>query len=277
MLTANFFETIQKIQTLAVLTVIITVIVWETVFPFMNFFLGRTKDRIIHAGKNWGLATANLMMQRFLFVGAWLFASVWSKKHGLGLLDQFGIPIWLHGLSAFFILDFWTYWWHRLTHRVPFLWRFHQIHHSDPKMDVTTAYRFHFGEIFISSTLRIPLILFLGLELWEIALFDMLIFVNIQFHHANIGLPGRGDKIFSLFLTSPNMHKVHHSINPKEYNRNFTFFLSIWDRLFGTFWENPVPETIQFGLKDKIDPSDQRLSALLTSPFKRLSLTKKRP
>jgi len=265
----DLLHEIQQIQTWTLLIVILAVVTWETLLPFAPFFAGRSKDRLIHAGKNWGLAAANLLMQRFLFVGIWLFASVWTKKHGWGLLDQFSIPLWIHALLAFIILDCWTYFWHRLIHRVPFLWRFHKVHHSDPTMDVTTAYRFHFGEIFISSVLRIPFIVFLGLDLWEIVLFDMLIFVNIQFHHANLGLSSRGDKIFSLFLTSPNMHKVHHSVDPKEYDSNFTFFLSVWDRIFGTFRENPAPETIHFGLEGKMDPEEQKLTALLSAPFRK--------
>ncbi len=119
----------------------------------------------------------------------------------------------------------------------------------------------------MSSVLRTVMIVLLGIHFWEIALFDALVFLNIQFHHANIGLPERWDRLFRVFLASPAMHKVHHSDDPSEYNSNFSFFLSAWDRLFGTFQLNPNPQTITFGLRDAKDPESQRLTQLLRKPF----------
>jgi sterol desaturase/sphingolipid hydroxylase (fatty acid hydroxylase superfamily) len=265
----EFLQAIQQTRTLAVVLTVTLVVAWETLFPFMILFKGGIKLRIFHALKNWCLAFCNLLMQRYLFIGIWLTTEMWTNEKGWGLLTQLTDSMWIHGIVAFLVLDVWTYWWHRLNHRIPFLWRFHQVHHSDSQLDVTTAYRFHFGEIFISSLLRIPFILLLGVQLWEIVLFDALVFVNIQFHHANIGLGRKGDRLFSLLLTSPAMHKVHHSIDPSEHNSNFTFFLSIWDRLFATFKRHPDPEGIQFGLRDKQNSGSQKLFTLLASPFKK--------
>ncbi len=259
-----------KESQLKILIVIITLLtLWESVLPAIEMFKEAQKERLFHAGKNWALAGINLLIQRFFFIGLWLLTQEFSEEHGWGLLRLIDIPLWAQGLLAFVILDYWTYWWHRLLHKVPFLWNFHQVHHSDPTMDVSTAYRFHFGEIFLSSFLRIPFIFFLGLELWEIVLFDTLIFINIQIHHANISFHNKIDSIFSLFLTSPKMHKIHHSIKAQEHNSNFTFFLSIWDHLHGTYKTSNFPELIKFGLPNHSTTKKQTIYSLITSPFRR--------
>ena len=118
-----------------------------------------------------------------------------------------------------------------------------------------------------SSMIRIALIPLFGLHLWEIALFDLILFANVQFHHANIALPRGWDGFFRIFLTSPDMHKVHHSMNPKELNSNYTAFLSIWDRNFGSFKMVDSPEEIDFGVEGYRDPKQQKLSSLVVCPF----------
>ena len=169
---------------------------------------------------------------------------------------------------AILMFDLFTYWFHRLSHRIPFLWRFHRVHHSDPHMDVTTANRFHLGEVMISSVLRIPLIALAGVELWHLALYELLMFSIVQFHHANIALPGALDRLLRVFIVTPAMHKVHHSRIQKETDSNYTSLFSFWDRVFGSF-KIRKPEDlgkIQLGL-DGYDCTDkQRLIGLLKTP-----------
>ena len=127
------------------------------------------------------------------------------------------------------------YAWHRINHRVPFLWRFHRVHHSDAQMDVTTASRFHTGEIALSSLLRIPLILALGVTAWQLVLYETMMFGVVQFHYANIALPPRAESVVSRVIVTPTMHKVHHSRWQPETDSNYSAMLSVWDRLFGSF------------------------------------------
>jgi len=154
-----------------------------------------------------------------------------------------------------------------MNHRVPFLWRFHKVHHSDPHMDVSTANRFHFGEIILSSILRIPVILLLGAELWHLALYEAILYPVVQFHHANIGVGRRLDRFLRLFITTPEMHKAHHSRWQPETDSNYTSLLSIWDRVFRSFRLRKDPHEIQLGLDGYDEPQKQTLWGLLRTPL----------
>lgn len=125
-----------------------------------------------------------------LFVGLWWTTAAWAERHQFGLLHWLALPAGVRLAAAFLLFDAWMYGWHRLNHRVPFFWRFHRTHHSDPKMDVTIANRFHLGEIALSSVLRVPVIALLGLQIWELALYELAMFAVVQFHHANVALAG---------------------------------------------------------------------------------------
>ena len=140
---------------------------------------------------------------------------------------------------ALLVLDAFTYFWHRANHRLPFLWRFHRVHHADAKMDVTTASRFHIGEIAMSSVLRMPLLFLTGIRLWELGIFEAAMLLVVQFHHANIGVGARLDRWLRLFIVTPAMHKVHHSRVSVETNSNYSSLLSVWDRVFGTYRVTP--------------------------------------
>ena len=140
------------------------------------------------------------------------------------------------------------------------------MHHSDPLMDVTTANRFHTGEIVLSSLLRVLVLALIGASLGELALFESIMFANTQIHHANIGFSEKVDRFMRIFLTSPAMHKVHHSRLQPETDSNYTALLSVWDRLFGSFRLRADPHEIQFGLDDTDKPDQQSLPGLLKMP-----------
>jgi sterol desaturase/sphingolipid hydroxylase (fatty acid hydroxylase superfamily) len=170
---------------------------------------------------------------------------------------------------AVVVLDLWTYWWHRANHRWTLLWRFHRVHHSDSSMDVTTAVRFHLGELLISAGLRLALITLLGLPLAALLLYDGAVTVATQFHHANIGL-GRWDRWIRRLIVSPNMHKIHHSKIRAETNSNYSTVLSLWDRAFSTYRDRDDCHAIRFGVPRMTDESFQTLKGLALTPFRRL-------
>lgn len=173
-------------------------------------------------------------------------------------------------IVAILLLDFWTYWWHRLNHRIPFLWRFHSVHHTDPKMDVTTASRFHFGEIILSSILRIPVLLLIGAEIWQLAIYEAMLFAVVQFHHANIVLPDWLDRFLRIVIVTPAMHKIHHSRIQKETDSNYTSLFSWSDRVFGSFRLREGQEDmrgINFGLDDHDSAEKQSVWGMLKTPF----------
>lgn len=243
---------------------------WESIHPFFGFFARKGRQRIRHVALNLVMGAINSLAVALVFVALWLWAAEWAFANDFGLLNQLSIstpiPGWLRALFAVLILDAWTYCWHRLNHRIPFLWRFHKVHHSDPNMDVTTATRFHIGEIILSSLLRIPLILVFGIYVWELVLYETIMFAVVQFHHANIGLPAALDRFLRMFIVTPNMHKVHHSKIRIETDSNYSSLLSIWDRIGRSFRLRANPQEIEFGLEGIDQAAADSLPSLLKMP-----------
>lgn len=273
----SFLPILESTRTWTALGVLFLLLLWESVHPFFEFFRGRTRERVGHDIRNLLIGLLNAGMVALLFAGLWLIAAGWAESRGVGLLNWASIPHPWHLVGAILLLDMWTYFWHWLNHKVPFFWRFHRLHHSDPRMDVTTANRFHLGEIFFSSLFRIPLIVLFGVHFWELVLYETLLFAVVQFHHANIGVPERLDRILRVVIVTPAMHKVHHSNWRPETDSNYTSLLSVWDRLFRTFRLNPDPHAIQFGLKEFEAAEHHTLTGLMKTPLVRKPSRRKDP
>ncbi|HVJ58786.1 MAG TPA: sterol desaturase family protein, partial [Terrimicrobiaceae bacterium] len=144
---------------------LVVLLVWESSTPFALYSVRDSADRFRHGLKNLVLGVLNAVVIGLVFVGLWWAAAESAQFHNFGLLNWWPLPGWARLLGAFLLFDAWMYFWHRLNHRIPFLWRFHRTHHSDPRLDVTTASRFHVGEIILSSLLRIPVIALLQIEI----------------------------------------------------------------------------------------------------------------
>ncbi len=265
----NILFQITKNSNWAVIFTLLILLVWEGYSPYFPFFRQKMKHRAMHAARNFTLTILNAVMTSLMFMWIWNWAADFTSANQLGLMNQFALPAWAKALGVVLLFDIWTYWWHRFSHVVPFLWRFHRVHHSDPQMDVTTSNRFHIGEILISNTIRIPLIFIFGAEFWHIALFSALMFPVVQFQHANISLPPAFDRLLRILFVTPHMHKVHHSRYYKETNSNYTSMLSIWDRLFGSFRLSKDLSSIQFGLKHFDDDRKQSVIGMLTTPLEK--------
>lgn len=162
-------------------------------------------------------------------------AALWAEKNGIGLFNQIALPSWAEWLGALLLLDFAMWLQHLLTHKVPLLWRLHKVHHADPDIDVSTAVRFHPGEIAFSVLWKTVWVLLLGVSAPIIIAFEAWLAANAAFNHGNIELPRWMDRIVRLFLVTPDMHLVHHSVIMREQQSNYGFALTIWDRLFGTY------------------------------------------
>jgi len=264
---------LQESQIIVLLAVFVLLFMWESLQPFYAYFSGSIKTRGKHALRNLIIGAINALMVGLLFVGLWFAASVWADENRFGLMhwlqDGLGIPLWARAFGAVLLLDFWTYAWHRMNHEIPFFWRFHRVHHSDNKMDVTTASRFHLGEIFFSSLFRIPLIALFGVYLWELVLYEIIMFAIVQFHHANVGLPEKYDRVLRAVIVTPNMHRVHHSRWQPETDSNYSALFSFWDRMARTFRLNPGPETIRLGLDEFDAETDQTVSGMIKTPLKK--------
>ena len=197
-------------------------------------------------------------------------AAIDAQAQGWGLFNRLNGPGWLELVLAVLILDLAIWSQHLVTHKVPFLWRFHRVHHADRDMDVTTGFRFHPVEILASMGLKIGLVYMLGPSALAVLVFEILLSGTALFNHANLALPAGLDRVLRMVLVTPDMHRVHHSVHREEHDSNYGFALSVWDRLFGTY----VPEP-GAGHRDMVvglewqDERPARLGWSLGLPFRR--------
>lgn len=257
----------EHVRTFLFVGMLAVLLLSESIQPFFELFDRSRGTRVRHLARNLAVGAINAFAVSLGFAALWAWASRYSEVHNIGLLYQWPPGAWSHAVLAVLFLDGWTYCWDWLNHRLPLLWRFHRMHHADVQMDVTTANRFHLGEIAASSLLRIPIILLLGIRLPELVAYEAMMFAVVQLHHANIGLPEKLDRLLRVFIVTPAMHKVHHSRRREETDSNYTSLLSFWDRLFGTFRIRPDSHAIRFGLDGLDRPEDQRFAGLVKMPF----------
>lgn len=259
---------LQQTQSIVAVTGLVLLLLIEHIHPFFDFFHGSIKKKGIHLLANMTLGITNALITSVFFAVAWLWAASWANTYDFGILNWLDLPVWAHAVGAVLLMDTWMYWWHVMNHKLPFFWRFHRVHHADPNMDVTTASRFHTGEIIFSSILRIPVIMLIGLHLWELLIYGTLLVVVVQFHHANIALPEKLDKMLRAVIVTPAMHKVHHSRWQPETDSNYTSLFSFWDRINSTFRLHDPLETISMGLDEFDSEEDQQVKGLFTMPFR---------
>jgi sterol desaturase/sphingolipid hydroxylase (fatty acid hydroxylase superfamily) len=235
---------------------------WETWKPCF----GQPQDRWKHAVRNLAMALFNTLVLGLAFGALTIVVADWTETNQSGLLHALSLAGPVQFVLALVLLDGWMYLWHRANHAIPFLWRFHRMHHSDRHMDVTTATRFHLGEHVGASVLRLGLIPLLGFEVWNLVVYDTLVLAVTQFHHADISL-GRWDRWLRLFIVTPDMHKVHHSDLRDETDSTYSTVLSLWDRLARTLRMRSDPRTIVFGLMEFTSPAWQGCWGMLKTPF----------
>jgi len=209
----------------------------------------------------------NLAIIGLFFAGATAAVTTWAEARRFGLLHWLSWPLAVKLALGVLLFDAWMYLWHRANHGIPFLWRFHRMHHSDPNVDVTTALRFHSGEIVLSSLLRLAVIPLLGLALWQVILYETLLLPVIAFHHSNVALPERWDRRLRWVIVSPNMHRVHHSDWQPETDSNFSSIFSWWDRLGRSFRLRRDVRVLRYGLREFDGEEWQRLRGLLLTPL----------
>jgi sterol desaturase/sphingolipid hydroxylase (fatty acid hydroxylase superfamily) len=241
-------------------------LLWESLVPFQGFFRGRQRARLLHGIRNLALGLINTACAAAAVLTLWAWSAAWTARNGFGLVNWLGLQgIW-RWVVILLLFDAWMYWWHRANHRIAWLWRFHRVHHSDAHMDVTTAQRFHLGEIVLSSLLRVPVLAVLGMTLAELALYETLMFAVVQLHHANVALPPQIDRLVRTVIVTPALHKVHHSRVRAETDSNYASLLAWWDLLFGSRRTRNDPQEIRFGLDGFDEPQQHSVRGLLSMP-----------
>ena len=186
-----------------------------------------------------------------------------------GLTHWIPLPAPARGVLAFLLMDLSFYYWHVLNHRVPLFWRFHNVHHLDPDLDVSTALRFHFGELAFSAGFRIAQILVIGVSPWAYAAYEVVFQANTLFQHGNVRLPIRVERALNKLLVTPRMHGIHHSRVRRETNSNYGVVFPWWDRLHRTLGVDVPQADVTIGVPGYSKPEDNGLWNAVWHPFRR--------
>ena len=239
---------------------------WELIAPKRALTVSKSVRWI----NNLGLVFFNSFIIRLVFPMAAVGVATVANQQGWGLFNYIEAPFWLAAIASVIIMDFVIYIQHVMVHAIPVLWRLHRVHHADLDYDVTTGSRFHTLEIILSMLIKFATILLLGPPIVAVIIFEVILNVTAMFNHGNISLPKTFDKYLRLFLVTPDMHRVHHSVEDDEANSNFGFSLPWWDRLFGTYRDQPRAghEGMTIGIHKFRDPKQVSwLPGMLALPF----------
>jgi sterol desaturase/sphingolipid hydroxylase (fatty acid hydroxylase superfamily) len=220
---------------------------------------------------NLGVVVINTALVRVLFPAAAVGVAATAAQNGWGVLHHWAVPFWLAVPLAVVVMDFVIWLQHVMVHAVPALWRLHSVHHADVDYDLTTGARFHPIEIVLSMGIKFATIVLLGAPVLAVLIFEVVLSACAMFNHANIRLPARVDRVLRWFMVTPDMHRVHHSVEDDESNSNFGFNLTWWDRLFGTYQVEPRAGQVDMtiGIRSHTDPAEvARLPGMLLMPFR---------
>lgn len=247
---------------------------WGGLLFFLFFELLRPyRESTVSKVKRWvnniALTVFNAVILQLVFAGAVLSAATYVTTRGLGVLNMVSMPSWARILATVAFMDFMLYIWHLLNHEVPFLWRFHRVHHSDLNMDVSTATRFHIGELAMSAVIKVSLVFFIGASPAGVAIFEGVLVLCAQFHHSSLAVPGWFEKAFWIFFVPPSMHRIHHSVVIKERDTNYGTIFSIWDRWMGTLLRDVDQNRIRIGVGAYRKPEALNFRNLLVMPITR--------
>lgn len=265
-ITQWIMESERSIRLAVFLGMLVLMGAWEWLAPKR----ARTLPVLLRWTNNLGLVFVNSFLLQLTFPFLAVGMASLAQAQGWGLLNSYALPTWQAIPLAVVALDFAIYLQHVMFHAVPVLWRLHRVHHADPDFDVTTGLRFHTLEILLSMGIKFGAILLLGPPVVAVILFEVLLNGMSMFNHGNVRLPLGLDKTLRWLVVTPDMHRVHHSVEDDEANSNFGFSLSLWDRLFGTYRDQPRAghDKMHIGIHRYTDPKQVVwLYGLLLLPF----------
>jgi len=218
---------------------------------------------------NLGLLIIDTAVLRVVLPVAAVGVAIFVEDRSWGILNNIALPYWMAILFGVIGLDFVIYLQHAMFHAIPAFWRLHMMHHTDLDFDVTTGVRFHPIEILLSMVIKMAAVMVMGASAMAVLIFEVLLNATSLFNHGNVRLPSHVDWVLRLFVVTPEMHRVHHSVVIRETNSNFGFNLPWWDRLLGTYRDQPAAghEGMTIGLSHFRDPNALTLPFLLILPF----------
>lgn len=204
---------------------------------------------------------------RIAFIPAMVWLAVQNESWQFGLNYLFGAPATIKATITILLLDYSNYIWHILLHKLPVLWRFHLVHHTDLDLDITTAFRFHFGEMIGSIFFRGAAVILIGASPVMVLVYEIMFEAATQFHHSNIKLPFHFEKVLNYLFVTPRMHGIHHSMRKRETDSNYAVIFSFWDRLHRTVRLNIHQHEIIIGVPSYADEKELTIGKLLKLPF----------
>lgn len=240
---------------------------WEAVAPRRV----RSLPRRLRWPHNLALVVLNSIVVRLLFPLAAVGFAALAAARGWGVFNSFELPFWLAFLLSILALDLVIYLQHVMFHAVPALWRLHRVHHADLDFDVTTGARFHPIEIALSMLIKLAAIVLLGAPAVAVLVFEVFLNAAAMFNHSNARIPLSVDRALRWFVVTPDMHRIHHSVERRETDSNFGFNLTWWDRLLGTYRPDPIAgqEAMAIGIPEYRDPAQcATLTGMLALPFR---------
>lgn len=233
------------------------------------------KQRVVGKGGRWftniSLVIVDTLALRLIMPILAVGMADYAAGQGWGLLALVDFSLWIEIIIAFLLLDMLIYAQHIAFHKIPVLWRFHKVHHADRDLDVTSGARFHPLEAVFSMAYKLLCIALIGPAAFAVFLFEVVLNAAAMFNHANVRLPLGIDRVLRLFIVTPDMHRVHHSVIERETNSNYSFFLTVWDRIFKTYIAQPEKghESMTVGLSEYQDSKPANLIWSLLVPFSR--------
>lgn len=248
------------------LSVLAAMALWEVAAPRRR----REIPRLLRWTNNLALVVLDTAVLRLAFPMLAVGLAILAEQRGWGLFNLLAVPGWLAFVASVVILDLAIYGQHVVFHAVPVLWRLHRMHHADLEFDVTTGLRFHPVEIVLSMAVKLAVVAALGPPALAVLVFEVLLNATALFSHSNVRLPAGLDRVLRWGIVTPDMHRVHHSIDRVETDSNYGFNLSVWDRLFRTYRAQPAKghDAMQIGIGQFRTRRDLWLDRMLLQPFR---------
>lgn len=255
-----------ELRLAAFLSVLAIMALWEIAAPRRR----RDIPRVIRWTNNLALVVIDTAILRLTFPILAVGLAVIAEDRGWGLFNTLEVPVWAAVLVSMLLLDIAIYLQHVMFHAIPALWRLHRMHHADLEFDATTGLRFHPIEILISMVIKLAVVAALGPPAVAVLLFEVILNATALFNHANISLPPSVDRWLRWIVVTPDMHRVHHSVDPRETNSNYGFNLPWWDRLLGTYVEQPAKghTGMDIGIEQFRTTRDLWIDRMLVQPIR---------
>ena len=255
------------VRTVSYLAVFGVMLFFEWLSPFSRSEQKKSYRVLFHLS----ISLMNVLILFFILAGPTYSLISFTRGHRWGLAPLLGLRGVAEILATVIVLDLWDYWLHLANHKVSFLWRFHKAHHSDMEIDVTTASRFHIGELLISGAVKCLMIIVWGPSLWGLVVFEVILTAASEFHHSNTNISMRQQDRLETIIVTPRMHRCHHALHRSCFNTNFSTIFSLWDRLFRTYhWANERKELEPVGVFKPRGLVTMKFLPLLLSPIKEI-------